>query len=251
MTLRRKLWAAAAISSLAAPGAQGVRVAAGRQVRAVRPQTVGREAGKSREISPGDAMYIGNDHHYFAVAESAGRAIGLALQVAGFARPRAILDYGCGHGRVLRLLRYRYPEAAITACDVTREGVDFWASIFGAIPLYGSTRPEEMNVGGPFDLVWSGSLLTHHDQDQWDSMLALWTGSLAEGGVLVFTTHGRRADHLLMHNDIYGLDPAADCHLLTSYRTNGFGYVDYSTQDWYQGESGYGVSLSSPAWVPG
>ena len=39
----------------------------------------------------------------------------------------SILDFGCGFGRVLRMLKAAYPEARLTAADVKREGVDFCA----------------------------------------------------------------------------------------------------------------------------
>ena len=57
---------------------------------------------------------------------------------------KRILDLPCGHGRVLRYLSAAFPEAEITACDIMREGVDFCASTFGAIPVYSQDDPQQI-----------------------------------------------------------------------------------------------------------
>jgi SAM-dependent methyltransferase len=196
-----------------------------------------------RTLSPGDTMYTGNPDHYFGVGASALRAIRLALTSAGAGPPTRILDYACGHGRVLRWVRAAFPGAALVACDLDRAGVDFCAGTFGAAPVYGDVNPERVGVTGPFDLIWSGSLLTHLPQARWGPLLARWFGLLSEGGVLVFTTHGRRVTYRLRHDDVYGQPPEADERMLDGYAGAGFGYVDYP------GEDGYGLSVSSPAWV--
>ena len=46
--------------------------------------------------------------------------------------PRRILDMPCGHGRVTRVLRARFPDAAITVCDIDRDGAGFASDRFGA-----------------------------------------------------------------------------------------------------------------------
>ncbi|MGH2720198.1 MAG: class I SAM-dependent methyltransferase, partial [Actinomycetota bacterium] len=196
-----------------------------------------------RTLSPSDTMYTGNPDHYFGVGASALGAIRLALGSAGLERPTRVLDYACGHGRVLRWIRAAFPEAALVACDLDRAGVDFCATTFGAAPVYGDEDPGRVDVAGPFDLIWSGSLLTHLPERLWAPTLTRWSGLLSEGGVLVFTTHGRRMTYRLRHDDVYGQPPEADRQLLDGYAQAGFGYVDYP------GEDGYGLSVSSPAWV--
>ena len=82
--------------------------------------------------------------------------------------PPRILDFPCGHGRVLRYLRAEFPQAEITACDLLRDGVDFCAANFGAIPVY--SDPDPSRIGLPrdaFDLIWVGSLFTHFDAARW------------------------------------------------------------------------------------
>jgi len=68
-----------------------------------------------------------------------------ALNAAGKTRSQVteIPDLPCGHGRVLRHLKTASPTARITACDLKRDGVDFWASQFDATPVYARESPAE------------------------------------------------------------------------------------------------------------
>lgn len=72
------------------------------------------------------------------------------------------------------------------------------------------------------------------------------TGALAPGGALGFSTHGEKTASMLREGGtsrIYNLDAAARERLVDAFDTNGFGYVDYAHR------TGYGISVSSPAFV--
>ncbi|MFI5460036.1 MAG: class I SAM-dependent methyltransferase [Isosphaerales bacterium] len=200
----------------------------------------------ARTISPNDEMFHGNEHHYFGVGRSALENIERALAAARSpSSPKRILDMPCGHGRVLRYLRARYPSADITACDLVRDGVDFCARNFAAIPVYSeaclSNLPLERGV---FDLVWVGSLLTHFDCRRWVEFLTFFRALLTPGGVLVFSTHGRQAHAWIAgHDRDYGLGEERCRDLCEQFASVGFGYADYP------GQSNFGISLSEPAWV--
>jgi SAM-dependent methyltransferase len=154
-------------------------------------------------VSPRDAMLHDDSEerraYYFWVGEDAIRVIRLALHGAQ-RRPRGmkeILDLPCGHGRVMRWLRATFPEASLTACDLDADGVGFCAETFGARPVLSSADPEDLALG-TFDLIWCGSLLTHLRPGDWDRWLSLFFRSLNPGGVLVFTTLGRRAIEMMV-----------------------------------------------------
>jgi SAM-dependent methyltransferase len=197
-------------------------------------------------IAPHDAMYVGNGVHYFSVGLSAIRAIEGSITAAGTgtAAPQRILDMPSGHGRVLRFLRGRYRDAAITACDLDSDGVAFCAHRFGARPQHSSTDLETLDLpGGPFDLIWCGSLVTHLDAEANAALLALFARLLAPTGVAVLTTHGALVADRLRAGDTYQLDPRAARAALHAYDATGFGYADYP---W---SPGYGVSVSSVEWI--
>lgn len=200
-----------------------------------------------RTISPNDGMLDGDEPHYFSAGRSGilniKRALACALE--NVAAPRRILDFPCGHGRVLRYLRAEFPQAEITACDLLRDGVDFCAATFGAIPVYSDSHPSRIPLPrNAFDLIWVGSLFTHFDAPRWPIFLPFLRNLLQPGGVLVFSTHGRHSLKILTEQpQVYDLDHSRRDQLLKQCERTGFGYVDYPTH------REYGISIAVPAWV--
>ncbi len=81
---------------------------------------------------------------------------------------------------------------------------------------------------GPYDLIWSGSLLTHLSEGQYIEFLGLFAGLLAPGGVFVATTHGRHvAARLRAGTHTYKLAPESLPGVVAQYDATGFGYADY------------------------
>lgn len=204
------------------------------------------EAAQTRVIdviSPNDVMHQSAPDYYFHYGRDALRAIGLALRSDGGGRTlRTILDFPCGHGRVLRTMRAALPTAHITACDLDSEAVDFCAATFGATPAYSDEDPDRITLDGSFDLIWCGSLLTHLDHPLWPTFLGLFERVLSPHGLLVFTVHG---PHIA--NDVRrgarSFPLQRQEHLLKDFDETGFAYRPYIGQD------GYGISMAAPAWV--
>ena len=151
----------------------------------------------SREISPNDAMYKKlsssaglSPERYFTTGNTSVRRIKLAMLEARVSELTSILDFGCAYGRVLRTLKVAFPEAKLTACDTTREAVDFCAEAFGAIPVYSAGESKDVDFGGPFDLIWAGSVFSHLNAARWTDFLSTFESLLMPRGLLVFTTHG-------------------------------------------------------------
>jgi SAM-dependent methyltransferase len=222
------------------------------------------------QISPRDQMYGGEPTHYLRVGRSAVGFVGLALRAAAQRPPGRILDLPCGHGRVLRFLKARFPDAELVACDINRDGVDFCAETFGARPVYSVESPREIDLHGEFDLIWCGSLLTHLDADGWTGFLDLFESLLSPRGLAVFTTNGPFTRDLLWlaaqtpttvtddnrplpesdpaywprrAREYFDLSDDSKEQMLSDYAETGFGYADYPDSD------SYGLSVASPAWV--
>jgi len=205
----------------------------------------------SKEISPEDTMYEGNANHYFDVGHSALRCVRSAMLAANKATVRNILDFASGFGRVLRMLKAAFPAADLTACDISREAVDFCAKAFGADPVQSAENPADIKFNKKFDLIWCGSLLTHLEAAPVLEFLGLLQSLLSSDGILVFTTHGPFvAQRLAAHAVTYGLDENALARLLGGYNAAGFGYADYPNAVLSRvGVTKYGFSVSKPSWV--
>jgi hypothetical protein len=196
----------------------------------------------STVISPNDHMWKTGQAWYFEIGLSALECIRRALNTANVT-PTSILDLPCGHGRVCRMLRMAFPDAHITASDLDRNGVDFCAQEFQAEPLYSREDIREVKTSRSFDLIWCGSLFTHLVNERWASFLEFFAEHLSPGGVLVFTTHGRRPIQWMVEGIYgYGLNPGEKRRLLEGYVTQGFGFVSPANQ-------AFGLSLSSTAFV--
>jgi SAM-dependent methyltransferase len=195
-------------------------------------------------IAPGDEMYVGHGGHYFSVGLSAIQCVRAALAAAGAGTPRRLLDMPCGHGRVLRFLVSEFPGASAVACDLNEGGMAFCAERFGAQAVRSSADLSAVSLPGPFDLIWCGSLLTHLDARRSAGLLALFSRSLAPGGVAVVSTHGELvAQRLRSGESTYQLSPGAALDVARQHDESGFGYADYP---W---SPGYGVSACSRQWL--
>lgn len=115
----------------------------------------------------------------------------------------AVLEVGCGYGRIVRALRNTVPADRIHVSDVIEGGARFTASEFGAIQIPTDPGPE---WDGRFDLIYLLSVYSHLPRPAVAVHLHRMQNLLAPGGVLVFTTHGRDSAQILEAYDQYWLD---------------------------------------------
>jgi SAM-dependent methyltransferase len=177
---------------------------------------------------------------YFSAGQ---QALEVCKGILAGSQPRRVIDFGCGYGRALRWFRAEWPRAEIFAVDIDPEALRFVSTTFGAIPVAGDHHLK-MSIPGNIDLIFSGSLLTHLDQWQWDIFLPMCVDALAADGTLVATIHGRIAALLASQNHpVYG--NAVDVLALhEAYKANSFAFLPYS-KDYPT----FGLTLSSPEWV--
>ena len=200
----------------------------------------------SRTVSPRDGMVAATDpDQYFDLGHRALELINFSAELCDKPHYPDILDLPCGHGRVLRWLRARYDYAQITACDLDRDGVDFCAQQFGALPVYSQPDLRALPFNAQFDLIWVGSLVTHLSRERWLTTLDCLVKWTKECGVIVFSTQGRAYASRLsrgQRNVAENIDKPA---LLEKFARTGFGYQKY-----FEAEHGdYGVAVTSPEWV--
>jgi SAM-dependent methyltransferase len=101
---------------------------------------------------------------------------------------RRWLDFGCGYGRIVRLLVQDVPPDRVWITDVLPQGVTFCSREFHAEPI--SNLAQRPDLTGSFEVIYACSVVTHLPEAQVESTADLLAGALAPGGVLVFTTHG-------------------------------------------------------------
>ena len=125
----------------------------------------------------------------------------------------------------MRYLRAAFPEASLTGCDVLEFQVRFVERTFGATGVVGTGEPEEIELPGPYDLIWSGSLLTHIGGERWMRFVKLFESVLAPGGVVVFTAYGRNiVKEVRNGNNHLGMTADQAEEILREYDETGFGF---------------------------
>jgi len=196
-----------------------------------------------RTISENDAMFVrGRQDHYFAVGKSALSIITAVLELASAEIPRAILDFGCGAGRVTRWLRAAYADAQLSACDLREADLAFVRQWFRAETWLSGADVDALEKHGTFDLIWVGSVMTHLDAIDSEDLLRRLFGWLRPNGLLITSLHGHRARQYGDSGKIHYL-ASGWTEVTRQYDALGYGYSDYP------GQRGYGISLSSPGWA--
>jgi SAM-dependent methyltransferase len=196
-----------------------------------------------RRVADSDAMYDGNAAHYFGVGLSALSNIHASMALAGMEAPRDILDFGSGCGRVTRWLRAAWPTSRITAAERTSDQTDCCAALFGAVPWLTTGEVGAGEAPGRYDLIWAGSVLTHLPMPHSVALLQAFLRWIRPGGLIVATTHGRRALHNVETGHIRYIEPEAWTGIVEGYRQTGYGYADYV------GQTNYGISVTSIDWI--
>jgi cyclopropane fatty-acyl-phospholipid synthase-like methyltransferase len=206
------------------------------------PQVITRIAGV-------DEMFSGDLKQYFQCGASGLNCVLAAVQLANLPEPGRILDFGCGAGRVTRWLRAAYPQVQIHGCEIDRlqSALQFVHETFAVSTWNSVADLARLEPPATYDLIWLGSVFTHlsqHASAQLFDKLSSWLNSR---GMVVFTTHGRRALFHDRHDpDLYGLSPAGRARALEEHRCTGYGYADYSWAGEYQ--TNYGISFTSTEW---
>jgi SAM-dependent methyltransferase len=202
-----------------------------------------------------DMLDHGTLHLYYEIGASAMQQIRDGLAAAEAPDPGNVLDLPSGYGRVLRHMRAEWPHASFTAMDLQADAVRFCSHAFGARPVVSRDPLWTVDAGDAFDLIWSGSLLTHFDADYWPSILKYFRDRLASAGTLIFSTHGELPIAVLAGEPDavatlgrligdYGMGERAS-GLAESARRTGFAYAAYPETEHLH----WGLSVSTPQWV--
>ena len=100
-----------------------------------------------------------------------------------------VLDFGCGWGRLLRLMLYYVPQHRLFGSDAWDVSLDL--SRKSNIPVTlekTSTFPCEIGFGGKkFDLIYLFSIFTHLPEEIFKSCLSAIRKNIKEDGVILFT----------------------------------------------------------------
>ena len=105
-------------------------------------------------------------------------------------RPRRMLDFASGYGRLTRLLVHEHLADEITVADILEGGMAFQAEQFGVRALLSRTDPAEFVAPERYDLIFVASLFTHLPPATFTTWLRRLAELLEPEGLLIFSVHG-------------------------------------------------------------
>jgi SAM-dependent methyltransferase len=105
-------------------------------------------------------------------------------------RSRAVLDFGCGCGRVLRHWR-RFEGPEIHGCDLSEEQIDWCRrNLTFARFARNELKPPLEHAGDAFDLVYAFSVFTHLPEELQLAWMDELFRVIRPDGYLLISTHG-------------------------------------------------------------
>ena len=167
---------------------------------------------------------------------------------------RAVLDLGCGYGRVTRQLVRSFDAQAVSVFDVDPGAAEFCEQEFGVNGLSFKDRWDWSAVPfATYDVVWAGSVFTHLSESFARETLSVLSRITAPAGMLVFTTHGPESLSRVREG-FYGdrCRQLADS-IVESLGSTGFCFVPYTRDELavlpftFQRPSDFGLSWHSEA----
>jgi SAM-dependent methyltransferase len=135
----------------------------------------------------------------------------------------AVLEIGCGYGRIVRELAKRLPASRISVSDVIDGGARCTAAEFGVQKVPPIEQAGE-TLNGRFDLIYLLSVYTHLRRDMVVANLRGVTAALKPGGVAVITVHGQGSAETAERYDQYWLDKP---RVLQALAQDGYYYERY------------------------
>jgi SAM-dependent methyltransferase len=128
-------------------------------------------------------MYLGNQSAWTIrqIAEWSG---------LNWTKLDAVLDFAAGYGRVSRFLLHSLSPSKVWISEVLVKAVPFQVDTFGVHGIRSAMDPEAVQFPRRFDLISVLSLFTHLPRPTFTTWLQRLCAAVADGGVLLFTTHG-------------------------------------------------------------
>jgi SAM-dependent methyltransferase len=171
--------------------------------------------------------------------------------------PGAILDWGCGCGRVAALLLRRFgtsATASLTGCDIDAEAVDWCARHLrgGRFVAIGPDPPTPF-AAGEFGAVYGYSVMTHLDRRRQIAWLRELRRVLAPRGLALVTVHGESAARYAARQDLVaslaerGIVDEIDDLNLSGVAPEGYYRETYQSRAWT--ERAFGAEMEVVEYV--
>lgn len=167
--------------------------------------------------------------------------------------PLAVLDLGCGSGRVLPHVAALLVNAVCTGCDVDPAAIE-WASAHHPAQTWRATlfRPPLPLPQSSFQVAYSISVFSHLDAELGDQWLTEVARLLGEGGLALLSVHGAHAFEAFRRGEVTSSWIRPDAFAREPLDAEEFVFEPYVRTRWNTSElpgveDGYGLAFHGEA----
>jgi SAM-dependent methyltransferase len=210
---------------------------------AVLPRMASEDVQKSWTGNSGLPLLQRTTSFVRSVAYNCQKLLGLGID------DRTILDFGCGYGRIIRLMYYYSSPARIWGLDPWEKSIELCRAdgVLGQLAV-SDYLPTALPVGdASFDLIYAFSVFTHLSEHAATLALTTLRRYVARGGLLVITIRPKEYWDLV--------DPAVAAasyidrdELVARHERSGFAFVPHAREA-IDGEFIYGDTSLSFEWI--
>lgn len=157
-----------------------------------------------------------------------------------------ILDFGCGYGRITRLLEFFTSKENIYGVDPWQESLDIcFANGINASFAKSDYLPNSLPFEDvKFDLIFAFSVFTHLSERSAQKSLRAMLDSLAPGGLIVVTIRPVEYWHIDLHANRLGMVR----EMIEQHEKRGFAFLPHN-RDPVDGDITYGDTSFSLDWL--
>ena len=119
--------------------------------------------------------------------------INVHAQIAGIdpVKENQILDFGCGVGGQIRVMKEYFPNSQFTGCDVDPSSIDWLSKTYKEYNFVKSVASEELKLpDGSFDMIYSVSTFSHFSVQVAEFYFSELSRLVKVNGVLILTVEG-------------------------------------------------------------
>lgn len=104
-----------------------------------------------------------------------------------------MLEFASGYGCVTRHIDSELMNLSAIACDIHPEAINFLRSRLNRNAIISCVDPDRFMLDRKFDVVFALSFFSHMPKKTWSKWLVSLYESVSPGGILIFTTHGKKS----------------------------------------------------------
>ena len=167
--------------------------------------------------------------------------------------PQAVLDFGCGWGRITRCALEHLPTERITGCDPIPEMIALCRRMLPCRFIQIDPLPPSPFDSASFDLIYAYSVFSHLSEAAANAWIAEFKRILSPGGTLVITTRGDDfIPKFATLPNFNRIQEEAIATLIEGYKRGDFIHVasagGYNLSDSFYGETAIPVAYIEKNW---